>query len=782
MTKARLLFILSIALSGCAFLGIHHLDKLYGPSAVVVRQVASIPEGTTDYWQDVKPLLDSRCVVCHGCYDAPCQLKLSAIEGITRGANKTPMYNNARLFPAEMTRLFEDAETTQEWREKDFFPVLNEREQSPRANREAGVLYQMLALKQLHPLPAEPLLNNDFTLALNRENSCPKDTEFEEYAKKHPLWGMPYALPALAPKEQATLLNWLEQGATYTPRPALNSQLQDLVAHWETFFNQDGLKAQLTSRYLFEHLFLAHIYFDELDETTYFRLVRSSSPPGEALQRISTRRPYDDPQTDRVYYRLIPERETIVDKTHMPYALNEERQQRWQKWFFNDGYKVTRNPGYAPKVAGNPFAAFDQIPADSRYRFLLDEAHYTIQNFINGPVCRGQVALNVIRDQFWIFFLNPNSEEEKVLTEFLAKYENELVMPSAEGNIYAPITTWLEYSRKQRKYLSDRDAYLSQRLTSKDHFGLDLIWQGDGDNINTALTVFRHFDSASVEQGLLGKPPKTAWVIGYPLLERIHYLLTAGYDIYGNVGHQLFSRLHMDFLRMEGEANFLMLLPQTSRDKERHYWYRQAKPEVFEYLTSPSLEKAIEPDIEYTSDDPKAELFEKLQNVLKDSVNSDKKLSAVKDEHLQAAMQKLMSFSGKATSLLSEATFIAITDNTGESSYFTLMRNNAHLNMTALLSEKKTLIPEENTVTVVNGLVGSYPNTFMRVSSTKVEAFVDQILALQTEGDYQKLMDVYGVRRTAKDFWEFTDQLHQWQQQKHPIEFGLFDFNRLENR
>ena len=38
----------------------------------------------------------------------------------------------------------------------------------------------------------------------------------------------------------------------------------------------------------------------------------------------------------------------------------------------------------------------------------------------------------------------------------------------------------------------------------------DLIWSGDGINPNAALTVFRHFDSASVAQGLVGNKPKTA--------------------------------------------------------------------------------------------------------------------------------------------------------------------------------------------------------------------------------------------------------------------------------
>ena len=93
---------------------------------------------------------------------------------------------------------------------------------------------------------------------------------------------------------------------------------------------------------------------------------------------------------------------------------------------------------------------------------------------------------------------------------------------------------------------------------------------------NAALTVFRHVDSATVEKGLVGQPPKTAWLIGYGLLEKIHYLLVAGYDVYGNLGHQLRSRIYMDFLRMEGETHFLLMLPQEARERERRFWYRES--------------------------------------------------------------------------------------------------------------------------------------------------------------------------------------------------------------
>jgi hypothetical protein len=40
----------------------------------------SVPALPIDYLTEVKPILDKRCVVCHSCYNAACQLKLSSFD------------------------------------------------------------------------------------------------------------------------------------------------------------------------------------------------------------------------------------------------------------------------------------------------------------------------------------------------------------------------------------------------------------------------------------------------------------------------------------------------------------------------------------------------------------------------------------------------------------------------------------------------------------------------------------------------------------------------------
>ncbi len=102
----------------------------------------------SDYPPKVKPIVEQRCMVCHGCYDAPCQLKLNSFAGVSRGANPEKVYNGSRIKAATKTRLFVHAQTTEEWRQMDFHTVLNETPDStPKANLENSAMYQILRLK-----------------------------------------------------------------------------------------------------------------------------------------------------------------------------------------------------------------------------------------------------------------------------------------------------------------------------------------------------------------------------------------------------------------------------------------------------------------------------------------------------------------------------------------------------------------------------------------------------------------------------------------------------------
>lgn len=742
---------------------------------------------SVEYWRDVKPILDRRCVVCHGCYDAPCQLNLSAFEGIARGAHKKKVYDTTRLISAEPTRLFEDANSAAEWRQKGFFPVLSEQSQPAGDNTsQAGVLARMLALKQKHPLPSVMPLPETFDFSLDRKQQCPTEAQFDNFVSEYPLWGMPYGLPGLTEQEHAILTSWIEAGVPYQEPVPLPPSYGERIREWEAFLNGDAPKHRLMSRYLYEHLYLANLYFDDLSHRQYFRLVRSRTAPDRPIDLIATRLPYDNPGSDRFYYRLQPVRTSVLAKTHIPYVLSPARKQRYTELFLEAPYEVPALPTYDPAVASNPFLVFRDLPVLTRYRFLLDDANLFIMMFIKGPSCRGPIALEVIEDRFWIYFVDPDSAVLEHMTEFLAKESKHLWLPTEEGTSRLGLVSWLKYSSLQKEFLKAKQAYLEELPSNDEAAHLGFIWDGRGKNKNAALTVFRHADSASVVQGLVGSNPKTAVLLSYDLFERIYYLLVAGFDVYGFMGHQLDTRLYMDFLRMEGEFNFLVLLPKQMREKERDFWYRDAHQSVKDYVYGSRIHFDYESGIDYKTDDPKSELFDLLRQRLTGALNRDYDVGGEPDAVIRAQLEELSRVRGRAVAWLPEVAFLAVTDTAGadirQDRVYTLIHDDGYSNIASLFNQEARRLPDEDGLTVTRGFVGAYPNVFYRVDRSSLPQFVAGMADLTSEQDYRKFAERFAVRRTSPDFWNHSDQLHRAYQASAPLDAGLFDYNRLENR
>ena len=67
-------------------------------------------------------------------------------------------------------------------------------------------------------------------------------------------------------------------------------------------------------------------------------------------------------------------------------------------------------------------------------------------------------------------------------------------------------TTMRFYMKKLRKNILAIDP------ENKWTFSLDDIWNGDGNNKNAMLTIFRHFDNSMVVKGWQGQYPKPTGV------------------------------------------------------------------------------------------------------------------------------------------------------------------------------------------------------------------------------------------------------------------------------
>ena len=113
---------------------------------------------------------------------------------------------------------------------------------------------------------------------------------------------------------------------------------------------------------------------------------------------------------------------------------------------------------------------------------------------------------------------------------------------------------------------------------------------------------------------------------------------------------------------------------------------------------------------------------------------------------------------------------------------FTLIRNDGHTNIASPFGEKKRRLPQEDTLTVASGFIGTYPNAFYVVPRARIDEFVAQVSTLATAADYAALQRGFGVRRTDTDFWPTSDKLVELYRQGWPIEAGLLDLARYENR
>ena len=209
-------------------------------------------------------------------------------------------------------------------------------------------------------------------------------------------------------------------------------------------------------------------------------------------------RPNDDPGQP-FYYRLRPLRETLVEKTHITYALDAQRMDRWQELFLQTTGPLPPRPGYAYAERSNQFITFTAIPARARYQFMLDSAEYFVRSLYSRPGvprpdryrCHSRPVLTVFEDP---------QQEAYVNDPLYRSLTTPLLGPAGQDSDLSALgAAWLEYSSKRNQYLMLRHDYYAERKPA----GADMaeIWGRRRPQPGRAATIFRHHDSASVRRG-----------------------------------------------------------------------------------------------------------------------------------------------------------------------------------------------------------------------------------------------------------------------------------------
>ena len=247
----------------------------------------------------------------------------------------------------------------------------------------------------------------------------------------------------------------------------------------------------------------------------------------------------------------------------------------------------------------------------------------------------------------------------------------------------------------------------------------------------------------------------------------------------------------------KGEDNFLIFIPVSDRRKIMNSWYvgtrkdREKSVDRMDWLE-------IDTVTGYKTDDPQIELYEALIGRLGPLAGGPSYLyrctgdacidpAAGEIKHqADRAMHTIASIKGKALRVFPDIALVRVkTDEPANDLAYTVIRNKAYYNVTSMFASDKDRDMsdiEHDTLMVVEGIEGSYPNFFFVVEADELEDFTSRLLSVVTRDGYERLVGVYGVRRTSDFFWETADWFQDYYAHQEPLLYGILDLNRYANR
>jgi hypothetical protein len=743
------------------------------------------PESTTlekgFYLERVQSILNRRCIVCHGCLDSPCSLKMTSYEGVLRGA-RAENPDKPHLFSEQPIRLY-DAPSLADWRQRGFCAVVDQLA-APQERPVRSILYRMIAAGAEHNHPGFDLSAIEPVYNLADVHLCPCGGGIDRYLQKRPAAGMPFGFPGLTQQELGIFSRWIVAGA---PGPTAGEMAKkrvtahgELIHRWETFLNRDDPRSSLINRYIFEHIFLATVVFEQAPGE-FYKLVRSVTPPGEyPIRRIVTARPFDSPHlpgVEKFYYRLQKKTSSYVQKSFFIWSLAEDSLARLDELFYQSKWPAGGNlqPGYQ---SHNPFEVFAAIPAKSRSLFMLENSKLIVSGMIRGPVCVGNIATYAIKDYFWVFFVDPDSDPSVKFPELGLKSWQDFMSFEVWGN-----------AAYEKAYAKTLDSY------KPSGYDIDDVWDGNKTNLNAWLTILRNETNATVMHGRKGGIPPTFWLIDYSGYERLYYSLVADYRYWGGEQTKIATWEFMGYLRQEFEDNFLRLLPAADREEYRSRWTRGLGRDLL--FTMPFPGAAAPSEVAVQDRNPISNVLTLIQGHLTEKVsgppdplNSELlgKTDLAEPIGTQADWERAVSMlTGKThesfTPFLPSVTYLRVQFQNRWETY-TLIANRSYAFNDVIFDENGARQPKFDTMSVYKGIVGDFPNLIVSITAAEAAEFLRRLRAVDSADAWRAWKEQYGRLRNQRGFWPLLDWFTDWNFANQSPEAGYFDlryYNLLDS-
>lgn len=249
----------------------------------------------------------------------------------------------------------------------------------------------------------------------------------------------------------------------------------------------------------------------------------------------------------------------------------------------------------------------------------------------------------------------------------------------------------------------------------------------------------------------------------------------------------------MDYLRMDGENNFLRFMPKSARQEMHDDWYQGVIPNLTKLYEEPLFSIDKETGIEYQTQNYKREFLVKFKAKLgaaavkpysiNECIDQSCDVSANKEQaQAESILGGLTRLQGAVLAPFPEISFLRImTKNPKNDLVFTLLKDKALKNLSTMFGEDLRHTPERDKLTVLRGFLGSYPNFFFTVKSEELSTFLSDLKKINSEQSLEYFFAHYGVRRSDSAFWTHFDWFNDKYVEQNGLSAGIFDLNRYDN-
>ncbi len=729
--------------------------------------------------KEVKPILREKCMGCHACYDSPAQMNFTNAFGVQRGAARIDPFA-VRLKAAPFFKLAHTDKSIEDFRKLGFFSVIEGGKDSIMAKMIRQAYDPKHRWKANEPIP-DYIEIDSITHKLTAAN----EREIDGYLISKPRQGMPFAIAGLDPEEYTTLMTWLEQGAKFdATEPQPTAADTAAINDWEAFLNQPDNEHRLVARYMFEHMYGYHFFFDK-DSSNFFAMVRSKTPPGQPVKPISTRHG-NSPVEGDFWYRFAIVDVVLHAKRHVPVDCTNNELEVYKSLLFEQPFTVDKLPGYSQAERHNMLTTFAAIPAKSRYKFLLHDAFYQERVVSTGPSCRGAMNVSMTLEHFWYLYENP--ETSLICND--QEYYDAVAPVLGSMTIFTGVPQMVDTMENQVSQTRHAYELAVEKLKKNPRSAITDIWGGSDFGGMPALTSMRHDDNTYQVPGLAGGFPDRCVVSDLVGMERRIYLASTNYDTFTGVGDLMSIRMDFSNARLRTELSYLRFLPQDAREAELGKLYKLGAkdPQVMANLPA---DLDFPSQIQYKTDNCREEFMAKVVEHLRGKAPVDDAIYRPgKDQQQPSETIKAMRLIGTKADELRKAgvagfkqyldshSVIRIESDT-KAPYMYSMCVNWDIGRLSYAGEIFERPPVKyDTVMVLDGVTGAFPNYMFNVKESEVMEFAT---ALTDAGTEEKFLDVnrrWGVARTNPKFWQIFHSMEAFVRSRDPRSAALLDCSR----